>query len=177
MKPFKTLEEAQAVRFAGVLQLPTILVDGAVTDPFDAGVMQRAIESRPEVAPVAIRVQGSITGGAYDVVVDLWGVEAGLPEFLLFTCVVETEVTLDPAGPNGQVHYQNVLREILPPPSDGSLGGTLVNGLLNGERRRFELSYALPADDRYDPNFLAVIAFAQIPETGQVLQTGSNLQR
>jgi hypothetical protein len=172
---FNPVAHRARVFLIGVTQLPTILVDGdAVADPEQQAQIEAMIAATPDRAPIAIGVEGRLADNAYAITVDLWGVERDLPgEFRLFTCIVETEITLDPPGPNGQAHYANVLRELLPRSDGSSPGGELLT-LAPGEHRTFEYSYDLPAGG-INPNHLGVVTFAQVPGTFEVIQAGSNL--
>ncbi len=179
MFQFNTDAHRGRVFYAGVQQLPSIFVDG---DLVSAGTVTEAdiadaLAARPESAPIAIAVEGALGGSSYDVGVELWAVEASFPQALrLFTCIVETEVELDPPGSNGQVHYTNVLRHIMPAPTpnSGEPGGQPVT-LTVGESRRFDLTYDLPAGG-LDPNHLAVIAFLQDDDSKVVVQVATNIE-
>ncbi|MGD8395147.1 MAG: PEGA domain-containing protein [Candidatus Eiseniibacteriota bacterium] len=161
-----------------VLTAPSIFVDGnrVLADPITDVAIQQLVDGRIGLEPpLAIGVRAQLTGNDYDVAVDVWGVGASIPaELLLFTCVVETETILDPPGPNGQSEYTNVLREILPPPAGNELGGTPLS-IAPGGNQRFTYRYVIP-DGSIDPGHLAVIAFAQRPDTKEIIQTGTTIR-
>lgn len=147
-----------------VAQMPAIFANGVrIQDPTSADAIQAAIEAELGTAPpMAIGVRSSLGAAEFQFTVDVWGLEGGIPsDLLLFSCVVETAVTLDPPGPNGLSEYRNVLRHFfrLPDPP-GDLGGEELGDLPAGTRRTFEYVYPLPGGD-VDPAHLAAIAFVQ----------------
>jgi hypothetical protein len=161
--------------FFQVSAMPAIFADGTrIQDPTSPEAIRARIEAQLAVGtPLAIGVRATLGSEDLGITVDVWGVETGIsPDLLLFTCVVETEVTLDPPGPNGLPHYTNVLRHFYAAPDPpGNLGGEALGPLQPGERRSFEYTYGLPAG--VDPARLAVIAFAQEREGDRrVIQTG-----
>jgi hypothetical protein len=124
---------------------------------------------------MAIGVRAALAPTEYRITVDVWGVESGIPsDLFLFTCVVETEVFLDPPGPNGLSEYRNVLRHFFRPPDlPADKGGEALGPIAAGDRRTFQYTYPLSAE--VDPLRLGVIAFAQ-ERTGdrRVLQAGTS---
>jgi hypothetical protein len=160
-----------------VAALPAIFVDGALVpgNPPSEGSMDERVRSRSmPVAPIAIGATGHLSGNSYHINVDVWGIEGQFPSPLqLTTCVVERSLTLASA-PNGQLHYTNVLRAIVPAPTvtcpGGGLAGTSI-ALSVGEHQSFQFDYAVPGG--LDPAQLAVIAFLQDLATKEVIQTGT----
>jgi len=147
-----------------VSNTPTILVDGAPV-PQTELVSPAAVQARIEAAlgvpaPIALEVRGQLHAASYAVAVDLWGVASDISDDLyLFTWVVEREVVLNPAGPNGQTTYTNVLRQLFPIPASGGTGGEALGSIGAGEHRHFEYSYDFPAG--VDSTELAAVAFIQ----------------
>ncbi|HKQ57696.1 MAG TPA: PEGA domain-containing protein [Candidatus Eisenbacteria bacterium] len=161
-----------------VVALPAIFVDGALAPgnpPSDTDIHTLVQARSMPTAPIAVGVTGSLVGSNYHITVDVWGVGAAVPSPLqLATCVVERSVTLATA-PNGQLHYTNVLRAILPAPTvtcqaGGGVAGTAVS-LAVGEHQTLQFDYAVPGG--VDPAQLAVIAFLQDLSTKEVIQTGT----
>jgi hypothetical protein len=161
-----------------VVALPAIFVDGfQVTEnpPTETGIDNLVQTRSMPTAPIAVGVTGKLVGSNYQITVDLWGVGAGiLSPLQLTTCIVERSVTV-PTAPNGQVHYTNVLRAIVPAPtascqSGGGVAGTSV-ALATGDHQIFQFDYAVPGG--VDPTQLAVISFLQDLATKEIIQTGT----
>jgi len=165
--------------FNQVQVAPTILVDGARV-PQTEVESPAAIRTRIEAAlalpaPIALGVTGELNATTYEMTVDVWGIASSIPSnLLLFGWVVEGDVTLVPAGPNGQSHYTNVLRHLHPTPqSPDGVGGHPLGTIAQGESRRITFIYDLPSGDQVDPQKLRAVALAQ--EQGgsrRVVQTG-----
>jgi hypothetical protein len=167
----------------GVSLMPTIMVDGLAVDqaPWEPAIRARVQErSSSPTAPLAIGVQGKLEGGDYRVTVDLWGVSAALPTLKLFACVVERSVVLNPAGPNGQSHFVNVLRQVLPAPEGTCSSLTSFGGwdtsLGLAEHKTFQASWTIQGNAPPAPNpaQLGVIAIAFDATTKLVLQVGTS---
>ena len=165
--------------FNQVQVAPTILVDGVRVPQTDVE-SPAAIRTRIEAAlatpvPIAIGVADELTATTYALSVDVWGIASSIPaNLLLFVWVVEGEVTLVPAGPNGQSHYTNVLRHLYPTPeSPNGVGGLALGPIAPGERRTYTFTYDLPPGDDVNPQELRTVAFAQ-EQSGsrRVVQTG-----
>ena len=160
-----------------VLQMPAIFANGTrIQDPRSTEAIRSSVEAQLAVStPLAIGVRAALGSKDLRITVDVWGVESGIPSNLfLFTCIVETAVTLEPPGPNGLSEYRNVLRHFFPAPeASGDLGGEALGPLQSGARRTFQYTYPLSAE--VDPVRLGVIAFAQ-ERAGdrRVIQTGTS---
>jgi hypothetical protein len=156
--------------------MPAVFANGSrIQDPNSVDAIQSAIDAElATAAPIAVGVSTSLGATELEVTVDVWGLEAGIPDNLaLFTCVIETEVTLDGA-PNGLTEYRNVLRHLFRAPNPpGDLGGDELGTIDPGERIHFDYIYPLPG--AVDPSRLAAIAFAQDRATRRVVQVGSSL--
>ena len=178
MYNFNPTANQARILFNQVAGTPTTLVDGQSvpqTEITSVTAIQARIAAALEVpAPVALAVHDTLTATTYQVTVDLWGVESMIPSDLtLFTWVVEREVVLDQPGQNGQTHYTNVLRELLPVPGAGSTGGEALGAIAAEEHRHFEYTYDLPAG--VDPAQLAAVAFVQGPSPQRkVVQAGAS---
>jgi PEGA domain len=165
--------------FNQVQVAPTILVDGTRVPQTEVN-SPAAIRSRIEAVlaspvPIALGVEGDLTATTYAMTVDVWGIASDIPaNLLLFVWVVEGDVTLVPAGPNGQSHYKNVLRHLFPTPeSPNGLGGLALGAIAPGERRTYAFTYDLPPGDAVNPQELRAVAFAQEESGGRrVVQTG-----
>ena len=163
------------VLFNQVAVAPTILVDGVRVPQTEiespAAVRARIETALTQPAPVAIGVRSRLTATTFEVAADVWGVASSIPsDLLLFVWVVEGEVVLNPAGPNGQSHYTNVLRQLYPAPASGQAGGEALGALAPGEHRHFDYVYDLPAG--IDPAELKAMAFAQRSPQRTVVQAG-----
>lgn len=161
-----------------VAALPAIFVDGVLvpgSPPTETEIDDLVRARSMPTAPIAVGVTGNLVGSNYQITVDVWGVGAGIPSPLqLTTCVVERSVTIATA-PNGQLHYTNVLRAIVPAPtvscqSGGGVAGTSM-ALSVGDHQTFQFDYAVPGG--VDPAQLAVIAFLQDLATKEIIQTGT----
>jgi len=166
MYTFNTPANQARIVYNQVAGTPTILVDGQSvpqTEITSVTAIQARIEAALQVpALIALEVHDSLTASTYEVTVDLWGAESGIPSDLtLFTCVVEWEVDLDQPGQNGQTHYTEVLRQLFPVPAAGSTGGEVLGAIADEEHRHFEYTYDLPAG--VDPAELGVVAIVQGP--------------
>jgi len=154
---------------------PTILVDGTRVPQTEiespAMVKARIQVALGQPAPIALGVRSRLTATAFEVAIDVWGVAGGIPsDLLLFVWVVEGEAVLNPAGPNGQSNYTNVLRQLYPVPASGSTGGEALGALVAGDHRHFDYVFDLPAG--IDPAQLRAVAFAQRSPQRTVVQAG-----
>lgn len=151
---------------------PTITVDGVRSTSLLTAALRSDMEAAlGQPAPIAIGVRSRLTATTFEIATDVWGVAGTIPsDLLLFVWVVEGEVVLNPAGPNGQSHYTNVLRQLYPVPPANQTGGEALGALAPGDHRHFDYVYDLPAG--IDPAQLRAVAFAQRSPQRTVVQAG-----
>ena len=87
----------------------------------------------------------------------------------LYVAVIESAVTAY-SGLNGDTSFRNVVLDILPSPAGKLLGNEWYSGKTD-ETRTIHWDYAAYVEDVED---LAVVAFVQDRDTGEVLQVASN---
>jgi PKD repeat protein len=145
--------------FYGITYTPYALIDGKYGQSLTQSFNSQSL--KPAEAVIDTIITSGSTGGPYNVDVTFTANTDLPPGTALHVVIVEKVITA--SGPNGETAFKYVMKKMLP-----TARGTLFNdGVPAGEARTVSVSCYPHA---YDPSNLAVIAFLQHEETGEVYQ-------
>lgn len=149
--------------FYGVTFTPYALVDGRFGPTLAQSFSNQSL--RPAEADIDTIITSGSAGGPFNIEVTFTA-NSDLPPGTSLHVVVVEKIITDPSGmgSNGESAFKYVMKKMLP-----TARGTLFDtGIPQGDTRTVGVSWLPRA---YDPSNLAVIAFLQHEETGEVYQT------
>ncbi|MFP5471483.1 MAG: Omp28-related outer membrane protein [Bacteroidia bacterium] len=169
MNAYNPTEVADRVSYYGVTGVPGIFMGGNYKSAQPGGFSQDDVDDYFSASsPISIKVTETDMGSYRDVVIDVKtvGTVAG-GTYKLYAAIVENPIDYtSPPGSNGETHFPNVFRKMMPSSSGdaytpASIGSTVT------------FNYSYNEDAAWDMANIKVVAFVQNTSTKEILNSGT----
>lgn len=171
MYDYNSSQSNSRVSYYNVTGVPDVLLLGNVSEQGPGAYTQQDVDAiTVQTSPLKIRVSDVDNGNDHTVtiVVESWGAPPSGTNWKLRTAIIERSIDYtSPPGTNGETHFPNVFRQMLP-----STSGDPITFAAQGSSVTFTYSYT--EDAAWNMDEIAVVAFVQNDDNKAIENSGTS---